>query len=55
MLNLKTEKELLKWYDLKYCLEQVKHDGLLLQFVKNQTEEMCLEAVKRYGPSLQFV
>ena len=36
------------------CLEAVKQDGLVLQFIKNQTPEICLEAVKQNGMALQF-
>ena len=36
-------------------LEDIKKDGLKLQFVGDQTEEVCLEAVKQNGAALQFV
>ena len=35
-------------------LEAVKQNGLVLQDVHNQTEEMCLEAVKQDGHALQL-
>ncbi len=44
-----------KWDDLEYCLEQVKHDGNNLQFVRNQTEEICLNAVAQNGLALYYV
>ena len=55
MSKLKTEKELLKWYDEEYCLKQVKQDGLALQYVHNQTAEICLTAVKQDGSALRYV
>ena len=39
MTGLKTEDELLKWYNEEYCLDQVKQNGNTLQFVKNQTRK----------------
>ncbi len=44
-----------KWYDEKFCLEAVKRNGYLLQYVKDQTEAVCLEAVKSDGDSLRYV
>jgi hypothetical protein len=37
------------------CLEAVKHNGLLLRYVKEQTKEICLEAVKEDERALQIV
>ena len=34
-----TEKDLLKWYDEEYCLEQVKQNGLMLLFINNQINQ----------------
>ena len=36
-------------------MEMVMRDGLNLEFVKKQTEEICLEAVKQKGNALEFV
>jgi hypothetical protein len=33
----------------------MQYNGLALQYVKNQTEEMCKLAVKNNGLALQFV
>ena len=49
------KKDLLQWYDEKFCLAFVKRNGYALQFVKNQTEEICLSAVKEDGLALQWV
>ena len=35
------------WNNEEYCLEAVKENGWVLEYVKNQTEEICLEAVKQ--------
>lgn len=37
------------------CLTAVKNDGMALEFVKNQTNEICIEAVKQHGWALQHV
>ena len=37
------------------CLEAVKKDGNILQYVKNQTLELCVEAVKNNEHSIRFV
>ena len=37
------------------CSTVVRADGLVLQFVENQTPEICLEAVKQNGLALQNV
>ena len=36
-------------------MEMVMRDGLNLEFVKKQTEEICLVAVKRNPFSLRYV
>ena len=43
---MRTEKDLLKWYDEEYCLERVKYNGPFLKYVKNQTEKICMEAIR---------
>ncbi|EGT3944791.1 TPA: DUF4116 domain-containing protein [Clostridioides difficile] len=35
--------------------EAVKQNGLALEFVKEQTEEICLIAVRQNGLALEFV
>ena len=52
---MKTKGDLLKWYDKKYCLEAVKQNGLALQFVKNQTEEICLIALNKNVEAIDFI
>ena len=42
-------------YNEKECLKAVKQNGLVLQYVINQTEDICLEAVKEGGLVLQYV
>ncbi|MCW0914793.1 DUF4116 domain-containing protein [Clostridioides difficile] len=37
------------------CLIAVKQNGLALEYVKEQTEEICIEAVREYYLSLEFV
>ena len=49
------DKNLLVWYDEKYCLEAVKQNGYTLQYVKEQSEAVCLEAVKQNGDALRYV
>ena len=41
----------------KVCLEAVKKDGMLLEFVdeENQTEESCLEAIRQNPKSFKLV
>ena len=36
-------------------LENVKRNGMILDFIKEQTDEICLEAVKQNGLALQYV
>ena len=36
-------------------LENVKMNGMALEFIKEQTDEICLEAVKQNGLALQYV
>ena len=43
------------WSDEKYCMEAVKRDGDVLQYVKEQSEAICMEAVKQNGYALQYV
>lgn len=37
------------------CMEAVKQDGLLLNYVKCKSESICLEAVKQNGNAFKFV
>jgi len=37
------------------CLAAVRQNGLALQYVKEQIEEICLAAVKQNGLALQYV
>ena len=39
----------------KDLLELVKEDGLQLQYIRNQTDELCMAAVKQNGLALQYV
>ena len=41
--------------DSDLCLKVVKHNGIVLNCVKEQTYEICLEAVKQNGLALQYV
>jgi hypothetical protein len=43
------------WSDEFFCLDACRQDGMALQFVKEQTEEICLEACRQDGMALQFV
>ena len=43
------------WKDLEYCLAAVKHNGLALRFVKQQTQEICMAAVFNDHRALPFV
>jgi sporulation protein YlmC with PRC-barrel domain len=36
-------------------MEAVKQNGMALEFVKDQTENICMEAVKQCGFALKFV
>ena len=49
------KKELLQWYDEKFCLAFVKRNGYALQFVKNPTKEICIIAVKQKPNTIQYV
>ncbi len=35
--------------------DEVKRDGMALQYVKEQSPEICMEAVRQNGMALQFV
>ena len=37
------------------CMESIKKNELVLQYVKEQTPELCMEAVKQNGNALRFV
>ena len=41
-------------YD-EFCMEAVKHDGLYLYFIKDQTDDLCLTAVRQNGHALEYV
>jgi hypothetical protein len=41
--------------DLCMTLNAVKQNGMILQYVKNQTYDICMEAVKQTGLALQYV
>lgn len=41
--------------DKIFGLEDVRKNGDLLQFIKNQTDEICLAAVRNTGRALQYV
>jgi hypothetical protein len=47
--------DLLVWMDEDYCLRACKLNGLVLQYVRDQTLEICLAAVKENGRALQYV
>ena len=47
--------DLTVWNDSSYCLEACKFDGLVLQYIKNQTPEMCLISVRQNFSALQYV
>ena len=36
-------------------LQKVKQDGLVLQYVKEQTYELCLAAIQQHGWALEYV
>ena len=36
-------------------IEVIKQNGYMLQFVKNQTEEICIEAIKQNVYSIKYV
>jgi hypothetical protein len=37
------------------CLRVVRNNGIMLQFMEEQTEELCLAAVEQNGGALQYV
>lgn len=39
----------------EFCVNAVKHNGCVLQLIKEQTFELCMVAVKNNGLSLRFV
>ena len=41
-INIKRYREEDRFY--KLCLEAVRREGIMLQYVPNQTPEICLEA-----------
>ena len=48
------QENIITW-DTDTSLVNVKQNGFLLQYVKEQTPEICMEAVKQNGGSLQYV
>ena len=40
---------------MKMCLTAVKQNGYVLEYVKEQTDEICLAAVKRNSGALDYV
>ena len=49
---------ILSWYETNYCeicLEAVKQNVHVLQYIKKQTPKLCLEAVKQHVYALQYV
>ena len=53
--NKITIENSLLWNDENFCKKAVKYNGLLLEFVKNQTDEICKIAVSQSGIALKFV
>jgi len=47
-------KELFYFLDVT-ALEEIKKDGMMLRYVKDQTLEICLAAVRQNGHALEFV
>jgi hypothetical protein len=43
------------WNDSRFCTAAVNTNGLNLQYVKNQTDELCTSAVMKCGNALKFV
>ena len=41
--------------NINECLYAVKQNGLALQYVKEQTDDICLIAVKQHGYALRYV
>lgn len=39
----------------EFCMAIVQEDGLVLQFVKEQTSEICMAAVRQKGIALKYV
>lgn len=37
------------------CLRAVKENGMILEYIKNPTEELCIEAVRQNGYALEYV
>ena len=48
-------EELQKWYDPKYCLDQVKYNECNIQYIDNPSEELQLIAVRQTGWTIQFI
>ena len=42
-------------YSTDTYIQMIQHDGMFLQYISNQSEEMCMEAIKQNINSLQFV
>jgi antirestriction protein ArdC len=51
--NMETKENLKSKIDRN--LARVSKDGMMLQFVKEQTPEICMEAVKKTGLALEYV
>lgn len=55
ILSMTPVAEHLLFRDKIFGLEDVRKNGDLLQFIKNQTDEICLAAVRNNGRALQYV
>lgn len=43
-----------RFYDKEFCLKAVKLNGLILNYVKDRTDDICLEAIKQNGRALVY-
>ena len=53
--NIRPLVDFEKWKDPDWCMKAVQVNGLVLQFIKNQTFELCYEAIRQDILALEFV
>ena len=53
--NIQPINESLLWLDTTFTTKIVQQDGLALQYVEEQTEELCRLAFQKHGYALKFV
>lgn len=53
--KLKTNKIIIEECDDTYLTSLLEYNGLIIKFIKNQTEKQCLTAIRENIHSIQYI